>query len=361
MAKGAAPSTDQLLDLLKRAAEELKHAQDESRTAVTALQREQAAHQKTEAELEAAKQQAQGATSQQSTDEGLLKDQIEAERENAKALGARVKELEAGLERAIAEREALRNKVTEADTAISISQQQEEAKRNMLAENHAAELTALAQEHANALQTAELESQRALEAAAAERAQLEAAHAQALEAAAGERAQLAEAHAREVEAWGLERTDLEGAGRAMLEDAAGKLVQLEQQLAQERDKHQLMAQKVLETRSKVRELEAAFMQEQERVQGLETVARQMSDAHEKGLRDSDERHAAATASIEAALAQTRNDLQRTTEAWQQVERQYEALHREMLMTLEQRDDARRQLESERSERERLSRALQGHR
>src|SRR5476651_405850 len=103
MAKGAAPSSDQLLELLKRAADELKHAQEEARTAVIALQKEQAAHQKTEAELDALQKQLKGASSQQSTDEGLLKDQIEAERENAKALDSRAKELEAAMQRAAGE------------------------------------------------------------------------------------------------------------------------------------------------------------------------------------------------------------------------------------------------------------------
>jgi len=45
--------------------------------------------------------------------------------------------------------------------------------------------------------------------------------------------------------------------------------------------------------------------------------------------------------------------------WREVEHQYEALHREMLLTLEQRDEARKLLENERAERERLSKALQG--
>src|SRR5688572_5692004 len=139
MAKGAAPSQDQLLELLKRAAEELKHAQEraraaeeelklaqeEARTAVHALQKEHEAHEKTEKELEQAQKAVKGAKSQQSTDEELLKDQIAAERENAKALDARVKELEAGLEGAIAERESMRSKLGEGDTAISVTMQQE--------------------------------------------------------------------------------------------------------------------------------------------------------------------------------------------------------------------------------------------
>ena len=50
-----------------------------------------------------------------------------------------------------------------------------------------------------------------------------------------------------------------------------------------------------------------------------------------------------------------------TARWNEVERQYEALHREMLLTLEQRDDARRLLDNERAERDRLSRALQSRR
>src|SRR5882724_1576928 len=135
MAKGAAPSQDQLLELMKRAAEELKHAQEEVRTAVLALQKEQSAHQKTELELEQAQKSAKGAKNLSSTDEQLLKDQIEAERENGKALDSRVKELEAGLEGAITEREQLRAKLAEGETALSVLQQQEEAKAQRVAEN----------------------------------------------------------------------------------------------------------------------------------------------------------------------------------------------------------------------------------
>jgi chromosome segregation ATPase len=329
MAKGAAPSQDQLLELLKRAAEELKHAQEEARTAIAALQKEQAAHHKTEQELEVAQKQAKGAKSQQSTDEQLLKDQIDAERENGKTLAARVKELEKELQGASTERDALRQRVADGDTAINVANQQEEAKRQELEVGHAAALDTLKTEHAAALEAANAEHAAALDTLKTE-------HAAALEAA----------HA--------EKAELEVGQKASLDDAAGKMVAMETQLVAEKDKHQTTAQKLLETRSKVRELESQLSSEQERVKGLEAAAKQMADEHEKQLHD-------ATDSLSADLHQTQTELQRVTEAWQQVERQYEALHREMLMTLEQRDDARRLLDNERAERERLSRALQGTR
>jgi chromosome segregation ATPase len=318
MAKGAAPSQDQLLELLKRAAEELKHAQEEARTAIAALQKEQAAHQKTEQELDAVQKQLKGNKSQQSTDEGLLKDQIDAERENAKALAARIKELESLVESAGSERDALRQRVTDGDEAINVSTQQEEAKRQALMTEHASALDALKAEHGNELEALRAEHQKALDAHAAEKAEQESGH------------------------------------KASLDDAAGKMVAMETQLVAEKDKHQTTAQKLLETRSKVRELESTLSAEQERVKGLEAAARQMVDTHEKELRES-------TQSLSTNLSQTQTELARVTESWQQVERQYEALHREMLLTLEQRDDARRLLDTERAERERLSRALQGHR
>jgi hypothetical protein len=60
-----------------------------------------------------------------------------------------------------------------------------------------------------------------------------------------------------------------------------------------------------------------------------------------------------------SYSQMQQELHGVTERWREVERQYEALHREMLLTLEQRDEARRLLENEKAERERLSKVLQG--
>lgn len=313
MAKGAAPSQDQLLELMKRAAEELKHAQEEARTAVLALQKEQAAHQKTEAELEQALKQAKGAKSQQSTDEQLLKDQIDAERENGRALDARVKELEAALEGAASEREALKAKLAEAETAVSVASQQEEAKQQKLLEEHEKTIAALKETQDKSIE----ELRRAMEAAEAEH-------------------------------------------KGLLDDAAGGLVQMEQQLNQEKEKHQATAQKLIETRAKVRELEGSLAEQQERLKGLETAASQMADAHEKALREAAEAHTRATAELQAAFGAAQQELQSVTARWREVEHQYEALHREMLLTLEQRDEARRMLENERAERERLTKVLQSH-
>jgi hypothetical protein len=60
----------------------------------------------------------------------------------------------------------------------------------------------------------------------------------------------------------------------------------------------------------------------------------------------------------ASYNQMQAELQSVTDRWREVERQYEALHREMLLTLEQRDEARRLLENEKSESARLAKALQ---
>ena len=313
MAKAAAPSQDQLLELMKRAAEELKHAKEEARTAVLALQKEQAAHQKTELELEQAQKIAKSAKSQQGTDEELLKDQIEAERENGMALAARVKELEAALEGAAAEKKSLEAKLAEAETAVSVASQNEEAKGQKAAEEHEKTIAALKEAHAKALEDLKKEIDEA-----------EAEH------------------------------------KGLLDDAAGNLVQLEQQLAQEKDKHQATAQKLIETRGKVRDLEGGLASEQERVKGLETAAKQMADANEKALREAAEGHTKATAELQQAYATAQQELAAVTARWQDVERQYEALHREMLLTLEQRDEARRLLENERAERERLTKVLQTH-
>ncbi len=345
MAKGAAPSQDQLLELMKRAAEELKHAQEEARTAVLALQKEQAAHQKTEAELEQAQKQVKNAKGQQSADEQLLKDQIDAERENGKALATRVKELEASLDGAMAERESMKAKVAEAETAISVAAQQDEAKHQKLVEAHEAELQKRTEEHEAALQKLVEEHEAALQKLTEEHEKTIAALKEVHEKAQAE-AQKAVAEA-------------ESHHKGLLDDAAGNIVQIEQQLTHEKEKHQVMAQKLIETRGKVRELEAAVAAEQERVKGLEAAAKQLADHHEKTLREVSDAHTKATADLQANFVYSQQELAGVTERWREVERQYEALHREMLLTLEQRDEARRQLENEKAERERLSKVLQG--
>jgi hypothetical protein len=313
MAKGAAPSQDQLLELMKRAAEELKHAKEEARTAVLALQKEQAAHQKTELELEQIQKSVKSAKSQAGTDEQLLKDQIDAERENGLALAARVKELEAALDGAAAEKKALEAKLAEAETAVSVAAQNEEAKGAKAAEEHEKTIAALKEAHSKALEDLKKEIDEA-----------EAEH------------------------------------KGLLDDAAGNLVTMETQLNQEKEKHQSTAQKLIESRSKVRELESALAEQQERVKGLETAAKQMADAHEKALREAAEAAKRASAELQQAYNVSQQELASVTARWQDVERQYEALHREMLLTLEQRDEARRMLENEKAERERLTKVLQTH-
>lgn len=310
MAKGVAPSQDQLLELMKRAAEELKHAQEEARTAVLALQKEQAAHGQTEAELEQAQKAAQSSKSLSSTDEELLKDQIEAERENGKALAQRVKELEAALDGASAEREAMKTKVAEAETTLSVASQQDEANAAKLSAEHEQTIAALRETQDKAI----AELRQAMEAAEAEH-------------------------------------------QGLLGDAAGGLVQIEQQLAAEKEKHQTTAQKLLETRARVRELEGALAEQHDRLKGLETAATQMGDAHQKALREANEAHARAAAELQAAFVSTQQELATVTQRWREVEHQYEALHREMLLTLEQRDEARRMMDGERAEKERLAKAL----
>src|SRR6185295_11960232 len=73
--------------------------------------------------------------------------------------------------------------------------------------------------------------------------------------------------------------------KGLVDDAAGKLVEMETQLNQEKEKHQATAQKLIEIRSKARELEMSLASEHERVTGLETAAKQLADAHERALKD----------------------------------------------------------------------------
>lgn len=256
-------STDQLLTLLKRAAEELKYAKEEAHTAVLALQKEQEAHRETETELQELKEKAA------SSDPQLLKDQVDAERDHGKTLDSQVRRLEQALEQALHMHKALETRAVEAETAVQIAEQQTKARLERQAEEHRAALAAQLEKH---------------------------------------------------------QSDLEEQHKLTSEQETLKS-QCEGFLQQERERHQHTAQKLLETRSRVRELEATLHEELQRCTGIEAAAKKQADEQAQSLN---------------AQAQA---LQEMTGRWQQVERQYEALHKEMLLTLEQRDEARRQLEA----------------
>lgn len=129
--------------------------------------------------------------------------------------------------------------------------------------------------------------------------------------------------------------------------------------AEEKTKHQLTAQKLLAERQKGRELEAALIDTQRKLEGLELRHQQVLDGHARSVQESEEKLTAATekahaerAKLEAQLAgldgqlqEARGALQAAVDEQRFVERKYEELHRELLAVMDQRDHANRQLQA----------------
>lgn len=302
MAKKGEAGKDELLVLLKRAADELKHAQEEARTAITALRKEKAAHAETEAELDELKAGRRDVTLN-----------TEATNVGAAVAGA-------------AEREDLRSEVARLQARIDgFRRDLETAQAELAAERLRAE-TAEASLKAEAGDRDELLTRLG---------ELEAQAATTVAEAAGQREQLAQEHQDEREkleqAGAKELEELSLAHATAVEQAVGKLKQAEAALAHEKEKHSHTAQKLLEARASVREHETALTAERER---LEQTAERLGEQRQAAV-------AAVRAQLDAAQAQ----LQQVTAQWQEVEHSYERLHKEMLLVLEQRDEARQRLKT----------------
>lgn len=115
------------------------------------------------------------------------------------------------------------------------------------------------------------------------------------------------------------------------------------QFHKEKDKHQITAQRLLEARQKTRELETQLSDAQAQLQAGEKSRAQLEAEHAAQLKRERESQAATIASLQATVSQLEKDLAHATEEWHHTNRQYEQLHKEMLLLLDQRDEARRQL------------------
>lgn len=124
-----------------------------------------------------------------------------------------------------------------------------------------------------------------------------------------------------------------------------KRSELEQQLSREKDKLQITAQKLLEARGKGRETEdqvqASAAQHAELLARLEAQA----TAHAAELQAAQQGRAEATAPLTARVAELTGQLETATAEWRHTDKQYEQLHKEMLLILDQRDEARRELDT----------------
>lgn len=176
-----------------------------------------------------------------------------------------------------------------------------------------------AKDHFGALQ------QTALAAEVAKREALAQTHAQALAAEAAKRDAAAKAHAQALAAETTKRTEAE----------AEKL--------KERDRHQATAQKLIDGRTKIRELEGTVAQLTAKVAEVEAKLAAAAEVAKKALTEKENAWVATRATLEAKLGQTQTQLDTATSEWRHVERSHEQLHREMLTLLDQRDEARREL------------------
>lgn len=124
-----------------------------------------------------------------------------------------------------------------------------------------------------------------------------------------------------------------------------KRSELEQQLTREKEKHQLTAQKLLEARGKGKESEervhAGAAQNTELTARLERLT--ADHAHE--LEATRAAGVEGNAQLTARVAELASQLETATNEWRHTDRQYEQLHKEMLTILDQRDEARRELET----------------
>lgn len=124
-----------------------------------------------------------------------------------------------------------------------------------------------------------------------------------------------------------------------------KRSELEHQLSKEKEKHQITAQKLLEARGKGKDTDEklAFAN----AQNVELVSRleAMVTAHAAELSSLAKAHTEANAQLTARVAELMGQLETATTEWRHTDRQYEQLHKEMLTILDQRDEARRELDT----------------
>ena len=141
------------------------------------------------------------------------------------------------------------------------------------------------------------------------------------------------------------RDQLNAEHAAAAEAERVKRSELEQQLAKEKEKHQLTAQKLLEARGKGKDAEervhSGAAQNAELVSRLESMSRE----HTAALEAAQVAATQANAQLTTQVAELTSKLETATTEWRHTDRQYEQLHKEMLVILDQRDEARRELDT----------------
>ncbi len=180
-------------------------------------------------------------------------------------------------------------------------------------------------EAAKAREQVDADLKAAVAAEVAKRDSLVQTHVQALAAEAAKREALVQSHGQAVAG--------EVSKRAEAESARDK----------EREKHQATAQKLIEAKTRIRELEGSAAQLTMRITELELQVSKAADNAKQVLVAKEATWAQSKASLETRAAQSEQKLENATAELRHVERTYEQLHREMLTLLDQRDEARREL------------------
>ena len=130
-----------------------------------------------------------------------------------------------------------------------------------------------------------------------------------------------------------------------LASEAAKRTEAESQHAKERERHQATAHKMLEGRNRTRELESQLTSLTTRITEVEGQLVRASEAARQVLTEKESSWVATRATLEAKAKQTKQQLDAAVAEQRHVEHQYEQLHKEMLTLLDQRDEARRELEA----------------
>lgn len=130
------------------------------------------------------------------------------------------------------------------------------------------------------------------------------------------------------------RAQLNAEHAAALSAQHTKYSELEVVAAREKDKHSITAQKLLEARGRQRELEESLHKSMTQVEELQRAVQSQAEANVKD-----------TADLNAQVQQLTAQLENATNEWRHADKQYSQLHSEMMVLLDQRDEARRELET----------------
>lgn len=140
---------------------------------------------------------------------------------------------------------------------------------------------------------------------------------------------------------------------AELEALEAQRLSAESALAEEKSRHQATALKLLAERARIRELDGAMARLQQELAAEKAAQASLT---EKAVR-AEAQHLEVLAAQRELTERVQAELDELNQHSQSVERQFESLHREFALVLAERDEALKQVSSEKLERQRLERAM----